>query len=252
MMLSCDAALLVAFGGPASPDEIRPFISRVLRGYPVPAERIEEVARHYEAIGGRSPLNEITFRQAHALENALYIAVEVQDDSIVKEYPGWPNRQDGCEVVVDAYHQEDEGLENVEFVQYTLRGGSPGVYGAGTVEDVAVTAQWEEGGYRFEWRVDIGKVSAGRVRIRPGMVLGFNVTLWDKDRDDSASWICWAKGNWYYAGDLVLVESKTEVLKGRLQWEGTDQGVARGKVQIRSRAVPEGWLQVETDRRERS
>ena len=71
MTLSCDAALLIAFGGPASPDEIRPFISRVLRGYPVPAERIEEVARHYEAIGGRSPLNEITFRQAHALENTL-------------------------------------------------------------------------------------------------------------------------------------------------------------------------------------
>ncbi|MBI2358540.1 MAG: ferrochelatase [Deltaproteobacteria bacterium] len=71
MMPSCDAALLIAFGGPASPDEIRPFISRVLRGYPVPAERIGEVARHYEAIGGRSPLNEITFRQAYALENAL-------------------------------------------------------------------------------------------------------------------------------------------------------------------------------------
>ena len=71
MMLSCDASLLIAFGGPTSPDEIRPFISRVLRGYPVPAERIEEVARHYEAIGGRSPLNEITFRQAHALEKAL-------------------------------------------------------------------------------------------------------------------------------------------------------------------------------------
>jgi len=39
-MLSCDASLLIAFGGPTSPDEIRPFISRVLRGYPVPAERI--------------------------------------------------------------------------------------------------------------------------------------------------------------------------------------------------------------------
>jgi ferrochelatase len=71
MMCSYGAALLIAFGGPTSPDEIRPFIRRVLRGYPVPAERIEEVARHYEAIGGRSPLNERTFRQAHALQNAL-------------------------------------------------------------------------------------------------------------------------------------------------------------------------------------
>jgi ferrochelatase len=62
---------LIAFGGPTSPAEIRPFLARVLRGHPVPPERIEEVVRHYEAVGSRSPLNEITFRQAKALEEAL-------------------------------------------------------------------------------------------------------------------------------------------------------------------------------------
>ncbi|HEX2476091.1 MAG TPA: ferrochelatase, partial [Lacipirellulaceae bacterium] len=34
-------------------------------------ERLEEVARHYAAVGGKSPLNEITFRQARALETLL-------------------------------------------------------------------------------------------------------------------------------------------------------------------------------------
>jgi len=45
----------------------------VLRGreHRIPAERIEEVVRHYETIGGRSPLNEITLRQAARLETAL-------------------------------------------------------------------------------------------------------------------------------------------------------------------------------------
>jgi len=66
-----DAVLLIAFGGPISPEEIHPFLSRVLRGHPVPAQRIEEVVRHYMAVGGRSPLNEITFRQASALETML-------------------------------------------------------------------------------------------------------------------------------------------------------------------------------------
>jgi len=66
-----DAILLIAFGGPTSPHEIRPFLGRVLRGHPVPPERIEEVVRHYEAVGGRSPLNEITFRQARSLEKIL-------------------------------------------------------------------------------------------------------------------------------------------------------------------------------------
>lgn len=66
-----DAIMLIAFGGPSSPEEIRPFLGRVLRGHPVPPERIEEVFRHYEAIGGRSPLNEITFQQASSLEKSL-------------------------------------------------------------------------------------------------------------------------------------------------------------------------------------
>ncbi|HEV8344796.1 MAG TPA: ferrochelatase [Candidatus Binatia bacterium] len=68
---SYDAVLLIAFGGPTSPEEIRPFLSRVLRGHSVPSERIEEVIRHYTAVGSRSPLNEITFRQANGLEKNL-------------------------------------------------------------------------------------------------------------------------------------------------------------------------------------
>src|SRR5262245_20405762 len=67
-----DAVLLVAFGGPTASHEIRPFLANVARGRRIPAERLEEVARHYEALpGGRSPLNELTLAQARALEAAL-------------------------------------------------------------------------------------------------------------------------------------------------------------------------------------
>jgi ferrochelatase len=66
-----DAVLVIGFGGPESMDEVRPFLQRVLSGRPVPAERFEEVVHHYQVIGGRSPLNEITRRQARALEAAL-------------------------------------------------------------------------------------------------------------------------------------------------------------------------------------
>ena len=66
-----DAVLLIAFGGPTGPEEIRPFLARVTKGIPIPPQRLEEVAHHYEAVGGKSPLNEITFRQAEALENVL-------------------------------------------------------------------------------------------------------------------------------------------------------------------------------------
>ncbi len=71
MAPSFDAVFLIAFGGPTSPEEIRPFLGRVLRDRPVAPERLEEVVRHYKAVGGRSPFNEITFRQASALEKNL-------------------------------------------------------------------------------------------------------------------------------------------------------------------------------------
>jgi ferrochelatase len=71
MNLSYDAVFLIAFGGPTRPEEIRPFLARVTAGMPIPPARLGEVAHHYEAVGGKSPLNEITGRQADALRNAL-------------------------------------------------------------------------------------------------------------------------------------------------------------------------------------
>jgi ferrochelatase len=69
--MSDKAVLLIAFGGPEKMEDVRPFLANLLRGRPVPPERVEEVARHYELFGGRSPLNEITFRQARALQELL-------------------------------------------------------------------------------------------------------------------------------------------------------------------------------------
>jgi ferrochelatase len=71
MSQAYQAILLIAFGGPTCPEEIRPFLARVTRGIPIPPARLEEVAHHYEAVGGKSPLSEITFRQAQALETLL-------------------------------------------------------------------------------------------------------------------------------------------------------------------------------------
>ncbi len=71
-MTEVDGVLLIAFGGPTAPHEIRPFLERVTRGRGIPPERLEEVARHYERMpGGRSPLNELTKAQAKALESEL-------------------------------------------------------------------------------------------------------------------------------------------------------------------------------------
>jgi ferrochelatase len=67
-----DAVLLIAFGGPTRPEEIRPFLEIVTRGRRIPPPRLDEVAHHYERMpGGRSPLSELTRAQATKLEAAL-------------------------------------------------------------------------------------------------------------------------------------------------------------------------------------
>ena len=66
-----DAVLVVSFGGPQGPDDIRPFLANVLRGRRVAPGRVEEVAHHYELFGGVSPITAITKQQAAGLEARL-------------------------------------------------------------------------------------------------------------------------------------------------------------------------------------
>lgn len=65
------AVMLISFGGPERPEDIRPFLEIVLKGRPVPQDRLDAVVQHYMDIGGKSPLNELTRQQAAALQNEL-------------------------------------------------------------------------------------------------------------------------------------------------------------------------------------
>lgn len=81
MQKKYDALLVVSFGGPEGPDEVMPFLENVLRGKPVPRERMLEVAEHYQHFGGVSPINQQNREliaavqadfEAHGLELPVY------------------------------------------------------------------------------------------------------------------------------------------------------------------------------------
>ena len=59
--------LLMAHGTPASLDEMPEYLRLVRGGRPPSPELVAEMRHNYEAIGGRSPLTEITQAQAGAL-----------------------------------------------------------------------------------------------------------------------------------------------------------------------------------------
>ena len=52
-----DAFLLLSFGGPEGPADVLPFLENVTRGRGVPRQRLEQVAEHYYAAGGVSPIS---------------------------------------------------------------------------------------------------------------------------------------------------------------------------------------------------
>src|SRR5579859_4688858 len=58
MMPGYDAFLLVSFGGPEGPGDVIPFLENVTRGRRVPPGRLAQVAEHYYAVGGVSPINQ--------------------------------------------------------------------------------------------------------------------------------------------------------------------------------------------------
>ncbi|MGD8375152.1 MAG: ferrochelatase [Acidobacteriota bacterium] len=66
-----DSVLLIGFGGPTRPEEILPFLRRVVAGRGIPDERLREVERHYLAVGGRSPYNDLAGAQRDALQGWL-------------------------------------------------------------------------------------------------------------------------------------------------------------------------------------
>jgi protoporphyrin/coproporphyrin ferrochelatase len=70
-----DAVLLLSFGGPEGPEQVRPFLENVTRGRNVPPERLDEVAEHYLHFGGVSPINQINRELIVQLEAELDIPV---------------------------------------------------------------------------------------------------------------------------------------------------------------------------------
>jgi len=61
----------MAYGAPDSMEDVEPFYTDIRGGHPPSTELLQELVERYESIGGKSPLLDITTRQAAALETQL-------------------------------------------------------------------------------------------------------------------------------------------------------------------------------------
>ena len=65
------AVLAMAYGTPAGPEELETYYTHIRRGRPPTPELLTKLRCRYEAIGGHSPLLELTRAQVAGLERAL-------------------------------------------------------------------------------------------------------------------------------------------------------------------------------------
>ncbi|HYX44207.1 MAG TPA: ferrochelatase [Acidimicrobiales bacterium] len=63
--------LVMAYGTPATPDDVEAYYTHVRRGRPPTPELLDDLRARYEAIGGTSPLLDLTRAQAAGLARAL-------------------------------------------------------------------------------------------------------------------------------------------------------------------------------------
>ncbi|MEY2475060.1 MAG: protoporphyrin/coproporphyrin ferrochelatase [Actinomycetota bacterium] len=70
-MTGTTGVLVMAYGTPATPDDVEAYYTDIRRGRPPTPEQVAELRSRYDAIGGISPLLERTRDQAAALQAAL-------------------------------------------------------------------------------------------------------------------------------------------------------------------------------------
>lgn len=114
-----DALLVLSFGGPEEPADVRPFLENVTRGRGVPADRLDAVVEHYMHFGGVSPIN--------ALNRDIITAVEAELATAGIELPVYfGNRNWHPMVEATVSTMRDDGIRNAAVFATSAWGGYSG------------------------------------------------------------------------------------------------------------------------------
>ncbi|GAA4487690.1 ferrochelatase [Rhodococcus olei] len=117
--MTYDALLLLSFGGPERPADVRPFLENVTRGRGVPPERLDEVVEHYLHFGGVSPINR--------LNRDIITAVEAEFASAGTDLPVYFGNRNWHPMVEDTVaRMRDDGVRSALVFPTSAWGGYSG------------------------------------------------------------------------------------------------------------------------------
>lgn len=178
-----------------------------------------------------------------AAEHALLIAVEVEDDSVVPGGPGaarW-DAQDGCEIFLNADHLSGGS----KVAQYASYGDRNEVVGPDGKVERGVGLAVVRTGTRlvYEWRIDLGGEFAD------DRVIGFDISVADKDKDGSFSWLAWGPGTQKLdssdrCGEIVLCRPGTGLgeVSGTVAWKDVSAASLPARVRLQSTRSSPLWF----------
>jgi ferrochelatase len=69
--MSKHGLLVMHYGTPASLDDVEPYYTHIRRGRPPTPEQLEDLVSRYKAIGGPSPLTEVSHKQAELIQKGF-------------------------------------------------------------------------------------------------------------------------------------------------------------------------------------
>jgi ferrochelatase len=136
--------LLMAYGTPATPDDVEAYYTHVRRGRPPAPEQLTDLQRRYDAIGGTSPLLARTQAQARGVQAALDGAGQFRVELGMKHAP--PFVEDAVERLVVAGCARAVGVvlaphySRLSVGEYEARAGAA----AGDLLDLAMVRSWHE------------------------------------------------------------------------------------------------------------
>lgn len=261
-------ALVAALAGPGPAHNGSVAVAYPIRGISVDGDLSDWPASRERypvdrALVGPSPSDTTDFRGWFRVaydqeENSLYLAIEVDDDSVAVDTVASWNGSDGCEVFVDLPH----GRESSTCVQNVLYGEHHLLYTSGFDADVftpdsshaTVAYQRTDGRHQYEWRLDVAAMGDSSTAMRPGLVIGLDLSIGDRDGGGQFSWVAWGRGIGKLGapqrrGDLVLAASPEAMgaAAGLVRWKDESEGIPPRRVRVVSRQAPEQfWLQLNT------
>lgn len=199
---------------------------------------------------GAAPLNgddlTATFRLGFSAgEGALYVAIEVLDESLVTGKAAY--NTGNTQIIWDAYDGSeiylvlDHNSQQPSMLQYSL-------FGDGLAMGNGAFVEWKikrfPQRYHYEWRVDLrGLLNLRQRALKPDapMTLGADVTVLDRDADGSFSWLSWGPGAGKYArperlGDVILLPAAEALfpLSGQVRWGDGPKPVPDRRINIYS------------------